>query len=104
MYQKENSPITQTMVNPGTFQGARFQFLLIQKPEYATAVVVNGVEDPSHNFLANVDDDKPDVQPHAPDEDALSPEEYADAVRKFEARSVLVSSHCKVSGPGLCHK
>lgn len=111
------------MVNPGAFQGARRDFLLTQKPEYATSVIMNMTADcivdiqrrffkrfplgmdetnePSEEFLAAVDDDVADAEPSAPDEDVLSTDEYAEAVRKFEARPELLIFRRKVSGPSF---
>lgn len=111
------------MVNPGAFQGARRAFLLTQKSEYATAVVMNmhasciadiqrrffkrfplgmdEADEPSEDFLAAVDDDVADPEPPAPDEDILLAEEYAEAVREFETRSELLIFRRKVSGPSF---
>lgn len=111
------------MVNPGAFRGARRQFLLTQKPEYATAVVMNMTADciadiqrrffkrfplemdetdePSEEVLTAVDDDAADAEPLVPNEDDLSTDEYAEAVQKFEARAELLIFRRKVSGPSL---
>lgn len=116
------------MVNPGSFKGARLAFLVEQKPIYAEGVAkgltaarltdiqrrffkrfpidLDANEEPSSEALAAVDDDTADPEPLSPDEDKMTPEEYAKAMKSFKARSQLVTYRCSVSHVrySLCFK
>lgn len=107
------------MVNPGSFRGARFHFLVEQKPLYAAAVVENDAGDaladiqrryfkrfpiehthnvdPSPEWLASVDDDAPAVEPAIPNEDAMSPQEYEEAMKAYNTRKQLICFRKEVS-------
>lgn len=107
------------MVNPGSFKGARRQFLEGEKPSYARAVVERDTKDrladiqrrffkrfpidladdvePSPEALAAVDDDAPDIEPPSPDEENMSPEDLASAQSAFKARKKVIKYRRGVS-------
>ena len=90
------------MVNPGTFQGSRKEFLLGERPSYSTGVARGYAADalaliqqryfkqypfdlphtvkPSAELLAAVDDDAAEVDVMEPDQDRMSDEEYKEAI------------------------
>lgn len=102
------------MVNPGAFRGARYAFLVEQKPLYAAAVVGGHIADcladiqrryfkrfavdaphdvdPPADFLENVNDEEADPEPAVPDEDTMSEEEYQVASKKFRLRQMLIAT------------
>lgn len=102
------------MVNPGAFLGARYSFLIDQKPTYAQAVVGGYAADclldiqrryfkrfpvdcphnvdPTPEFLVSVDDNEADPEPDAPDEDQMSAEEYQAAMGAFNTRRRLIAA------------
>lgn len=106
--------IQTSMVNPGAFRGARFTFLVEQKPLYANAVVGGHVADcladiqrryfkrfavdaphdvdPPADFLNGINDDEADAEPEAPDESSMSPPEYRAALRNFKSRQALIAT------------
>ena len=97
-------------MNPGAFQGSRREFLLSQKPAYKAGVTGGYAADalaeiqrkylkrypidlphsdePSAEWLAEVDDDAPDIDQVELD---VSSEEYAIAAKKVEARGSLLT-------------
>jgi len=98
------------MVNPGAFQGSRREFLLSQKPAYKAGVIggyaadalaeiqrkyfkrypidLPHSEEPSPEWLEEVDDDAPDIDQEELD---VSSEEYAIAAKKMETRRSLLT-------------
>lgn len=107
------------MVNRGSFQGSRKEFLISEKPAYKAGVLggfavdaLAGIqrryfkrypvdlphdEEPAAEALANVDDDAPDEEWPKPDEEALSAKEYKAAMEAMEARSKIVAFRKAVS-------
>ncbi|PPR04544.1 hypothetical protein CVT26_002511 [Gymnopilus dilepis] len=101
------------MVNPGAFQGKRKEFLLAEKVAYAAAVEGDYAADaianiqrryfkrfpvelppdqePTQEFLDAVNDDEADQEPDLPQEDELTPEEYAKAMRALEQRAEMIA-------------
>lgn len=108
------------MVNPGSFQGARRQFLEDEKEGYIQAAVDGVLPDrladiqrrffkrfpidrgddyePTADELAAVDDDAPDAEPAAPDETKMSVEAFAKAKEEFKARRTKITFRRDVSG------
>ena len=106
------------MVNPGVFQGSQKNFLLGERPSYS--IVVEGgyaadalaliqchyfkrypvelphTEEPSPEFLVNVDDNAPEVEVPEPDPN-VGEEEYMVALDQLTERQKLVSYHKVVS-------
>lgn len=113
------------MVNPGAFKGARLEFLLAQKSLYAAAAlkghtgdtIVNiqrrffkrfpidlpDDEEPTDEWLKAVDDNVADPEPDAPDENALSVEDFTDAMKKFKKRAERLDFRRHVSLLFRCH-
>jgi hypothetical protein len=107
------------MVNPGAFQGSRKDFLLGERASYSAAVAGGYAADalaliqrryfkrypvelphtvePSPEFLANVDDDAPEVEIPEPNEQNMSEEEYKVALDRLAERRKLVSYRKAVS-------
>lgn len=107
------------MVNPGAFKGARRAFLMDQKPLYADSVrkdqagdmivdiqrrffkrfpIDKGIDfEPTEEELQAVEDDAEDPEPDVPDEDELSSDDYAKAMKDFEARKATVMFQRQVS-------
>ena len=107
------------MVNPGSFQGARKEFLLAEKAAYKEAVAGGYARDalaniqrrffkrflinlplsvdPTPEELAAVDDDVPEVEYEAPDEDRMLPDEFSVAMKAFEDRQRLIQFREDVS-------
>ena len=100
------------MVNPGAFQGSRREFLLSQKPAYKAGVIggyaadalaeiqckyfkrylidLPHSEEPSAEWLAEVDDDAPEKDQEELDVSSDS-EEYAIVAKKMETRRSLLT-------------
>ena len=100
------------MVNPGAFQGSRREFLLSQKPAYKARVIggyaadalaeiqhkyfkrylidLPHSEEPSAEWLAEVDDDAPKKDQEELDVSSDS-EEYAIVAKKMETRRSLLT-------------
>ena len=107
------------MVNPGTFRGARKDFLIGEKAKYSEAVSGGYEKDaladiqrrffkhfpidlpldeePTAEYLASIDDDEPDTEPVEPDKDKLGEEEYVEAMANLEKRKALIHGRKKVS-------
>jgi len=107
------------MPNPGSFHGARFDFLQDQRRAYAAAIIANSkaasiadiqccyfkrfpIEhehkiDPTPEFLASVDDDEADAEVEAPDPSSMLPEEFKIAEELFNERHKLVVFRKQVS-------
>ena len=107
------------MSPPGSFLGARFEFLQAQKRMYAASIISNSkaaciadiqrryfkrfpIEhqhnvDPMPEFLASVDDDEADTEFVAPDSNSMSPEEFKKAEGVFQERQKLVTFRKQVS-------
>jgi len=107
------------MPSPGSFRGARFDFLQDQRRAYAAAIIANSkaaciadiqrryfkrfpIEhehnvDPTPEFLASVDDDEADAEVEAPDPSSMSPEEFKIAEELFAERHKLVVFRKQVS-------
>ena len=99
------------MVNPGSFQGARKDFLLGEKVAYKAAVTGGYARDalatiqrrffkcfpiglpltvdPSAEELAAIDDDTPDDEEEDPEEKNMTPEEFVVARQAFQERRRL---------------
>jgi hypothetical protein len=113
------------MVNPGSFQGARKEFLFGEKPAYQAAVSGGYArdalaiiqrrffkrfpidlplsDDPTPDALASVNDDTPDDEPEAPDEDLMmAPEEFTAAIEVFKQRQSLIQFRKEVSDIVCC--
>ena len=106
------------MVNPGAFQGSRKDFLLGERSSYSIAVEggyaadalaliqrryfkrypveLPHTEEPSPEFLVNVDDDAPEVEVPEPDPN-VGKEEYMVALDRLAERRKLVSYRKAVS-------
>jgi len=100
------------MVNPGSFGASRKAFLTSQKPNYSAGVVGGYAadalaviqckylkrfpielphdEEPSEAWLASVNDEEPHPEQVAPDIEALSEREYANALEMMEKRQKLL--------------
>ena len=107
------------MVNPGTFQGSRKDFLQSQKADYQAGVVgsyaANALaqiqhkylkcylidllhnEEPSTEWLAAVDDDAAEEELAGPDIDALDEDELAEAMMKSEKQRTMLCYRKAVS-------
>lgn len=107
------------MVNPGAFSESRRAFLANEKDAYATAVANDHVadtvadilrryfkrypislphkEEPSQEWLAQVDDDAADPEMEAPNADTMSTEAYASALIDYEARAKELRTRTEVS-------
>jgi len=107
------------MVNPGTFQGSRKDFLLGEIPAYSAGVTGGYAADalaliqrryfkrypldlphtvePSAESLAAVDDNAADVDVPEPDQDSMSDEEYQAAMKRLAERQKLFSYRKAVS-------
>jgi len=107
------------MPNPGSFLGARLEFLQTQRRLYAVAVIANfrstcvadiqhryfkrfPIEhkhdvDPTPEFLASVNDDEANAEVVVPDPSALSPEEFETAEQLFKEHQKLVIFRKQVS-------
>ncbi|KAH9481956.1 hypothetical protein JR316_0006486 [Psilocybe cubensis] len=103
------SLILQTMPNPGAFKGARKDFLMTQKEEYAKAVEANHVGEtlmninrrffkrfpltmpadyePTEESLRAVDDDAPEPDVPEPNRETMSEEEFSKVVAEVKARN-----------------
>jgi len=112
------------MPNPGSFLGARFDFLHAQKRQYAAAVVANSKSefvsdvhrryfkrfpieldhgvDPTQEFLDTVNDEEADPEVVAPDPSLMSPEEYEKAEAIFKKRQDMVVFRKQVSLGTCC--
>jgi len=107
------------MVNPGAFQGLRKQFLMNEKPTYKAGVLGGYAADalaniqrhyfrrfpvdlphdqePTVEFLANVNDNAPDKVEEVVDLDDLTPGEVEAAVAKMKERRKTVEFRKAVS-------
>jgi len=107
------------MVNPGTFQGSRKEFLVGERPSYSAGVAGGYAADalalirrryfkwypldlphtvePSAEFLATVDDDAADVNITEPDQNHMGNEEYEAAIKRLAECQKLFSYHKAVS-------
>ncbi|PPQ84920.1 hypothetical protein CVT26_008766 [Gymnopilus dilepis] len=101
------------MVNPGSFQGKRKEFLLGEKAAYAAAVegdyaadaIANiqrrffkrfpiempADEEPTLEFLDAVNDEEADKDPELPRESEMTPEEFAAAMKALEQRAEMIA-------------
>ena len=108
------------MVNPGSFQGSRKEFLLAQKAAYAEAVIGGYVadaladiqrryfkrypidlphdEEPSQEHLANVDDASADAEPEEPNRELLSKEDFETKMTEVQQRADLIRFRKAVRG------
>ncbi|RDB28895.1 hypothetical protein Hypma_015380 [Hypsizygus marmoreus] len=114
------------MVNPGNFKGSRKAFLVEQKPLYAAAVAGNHVadtvadilrryfkrypatlpltEEPSPEFLAQVDDSAADVEPPVLDEALMTEGEFEAAMKSYnEYKALYATRRAPVSGSVIHH-
>ena len=111
------------MPNPGSFQGACFDFLQSQRRLYDAAVIaksktecVSDIQrryfkwfpiehehnvDPTPEFLEGIDDDEADTEIVAPDPSSMSPDDYTKADEAFKERQKLVTFRKEVSSLGL---
>jgi hypothetical protein len=107
------------MVNPGSFRGSRKEFLNGEKDAYRTGVQGGYAadalaniqrryfkrypidlphdEEPPAEHLESINDDAPDDEPEHPNEEDLSPEEYAEALKAMEERRTLINRRRAVS-------
>ena len=112
------------MVNPGAFQGSRKTFLQSQRADYQAGVVGGYAadalaqiqrkylkrfpinlphhEEPSPQWLAEVDDDAAGEEDEGPDLDALDERELAAAMKKLEERQELLCFRKAVSSLSSC--
>ena len=112
------------MVNPGSFQGTRKEFLLGEKAAYKVAVTGGYARDalsiiqgrflrrfpidlslsvePTPEELAAVNDETPDLEYEAPDEEKMTPDEFSEATKAFEDRQSLIQFRKDVSNVVLC--
>ena len=107
------------MPNPGSFSGARLDFLHAQRRIYDAALIANSKEeciadiqrryfkrfpiehehnvDPSPEFLESVDDNEADTEVIAPDPSSMSSDEFENAEQAFQERQKLLSFRKEVS-------
>jgi len=109
------------MVNPGIFRGTRYTFLMGEKATYKAGVEGKYTgdalaniqsryfrrypvelpldEEPTAEFLAAVDDNRPDVDQPCPDPEKLTEAEYKAEVERLEEHADLIDIRKRVS----CH-
>ncbi len=112
------------MVNPGSFRGARKDFLLGEKPPYKAAVSggyardalatiqrryfkrfpidLPDTVDPTPDQLAAIDDDMPDVEHKAPNAENMGLDEFEAAMKAFDDRQRLIQFQKDVSDVFFC--
>jgi len=117
------------MPPPGSFLGARFDFLQAQRRLYKAALISSSKQeclsdiqrryfkrfpiehehniDPTPEFLESVNDDEADAEFVAPDPSSMSPEEFKKADQAFKERQKLLTFRKEVSWLDLlsdaCH-
>ncbi|KAF9522285.1 hypothetical protein CPB83DRAFT_899762 [Crepidotus variabilis] len=113
----EQGEINEPMVNPGAFQGSRKEFLMQQREYYMTALSDGNVadalanvyrhyfkrypvdlehtEEPTAEFLSQVNDEAPDPEQELPNEEELEPQEFENAMRVLSERTELIKKRKK---------
>jgi len=106
------------MVNPGSFKGARKEFLLAQKADYAASVVGGYTADcladiqrryfkrfpiehehnvdPPREWLDSIDDNAIDPEPVPPDEDSIADAEFEALQREWMGRRKAIIARKEV--------